>query len=86
LPFEIVYDFNPPIPLDLLPLPVNKMTSLDGQKKGWDGEETPWKCMATHKKEKWAICNHSQEGSQTSHLWTGWLGLGAYVKGKIFKP
>ena len=32
-PFEIVYDFNPLTPLDLLPLPVNKMTSLDGQKK-----------------------------------------------------
>ena len=35
-PFEIVYGFNPltPLtPLDLLPLPVNKMTSLDGQKK-----------------------------------------------------
>jgi hypothetical protein len=31
-PFEIVYGFNPLIPLDLLPLPVNKMTSLDGQK------------------------------------------------------
>ena len=32
-PFEIVYDFNPLTPLDLLPLPVNEMTSLDGQKK-----------------------------------------------------
>ena len=32
-PFEIVYGFNPLTPLDLLPLPVNKMTSLDAQKK-----------------------------------------------------
>ena len=32
-PFEIVYDFNPPTPLDLLPLLVNEQTSLDGQKK-----------------------------------------------------
>ena len=32
-PFEIVYSFNPLTPLDLLPLPVNEMTSLDGQKK-----------------------------------------------------
>ena len=32
-PFEIVYDFNPLTPLDLLPLPVNEKTSLDGQKK-----------------------------------------------------
>ena len=35
-PFEIVYGFSPltPLtPLDLLPLPVNKMTSLDDQKK-----------------------------------------------------
>ena len=32
-PFEIVYGFNPLTPLDLLPLPVNEMTSLDGQKK-----------------------------------------------------
>ena len=33
LPFEIVYGFNPLIPLDLLPLPINEMTSMDGQKK-----------------------------------------------------
>ena len=32
-PFEIVYGFNPLTLLDLLPLPVNEMTSLDGQKK-----------------------------------------------------
>ena len=32
-PFEIVYGFNLLTPLDLLPLLVNKMTSLDGQKK-----------------------------------------------------
>ncbi|RVW51647.1 Transposon Ty3-I Gag-Pol polyprotein [Vitis vinifera] len=32
-PFEIVYGFNPLTPLDLLPLPVNEMTSLDGEKK-----------------------------------------------------
>ena len=30
---EIVYGFNPLTPLDLLPLPVNERTSLDGQKK-----------------------------------------------------
>ncbi|RVX02077.1 Transposon Ty3-G Gag-Pol polyprotein [Vitis vinifera] len=30
---EIVYGFNPLTPLDLLPLPVNEMTSLDGEKK-----------------------------------------------------
>ena len=32
-PSKIVYSFNPLTPLDLLPLPVNEMTSLDGQKK-----------------------------------------------------
>ena len=32
-PFKIVYGFNPLTPLDLLPLPVNERTSLDGQKK-----------------------------------------------------
>ena len=32
-PFEIVYGFNPLTPLDLLPLPFNEMTSLDGEKK-----------------------------------------------------
>ena len=31
--FEIVYDFNPLTPLDLLPLPVNEMTSSNGQMK-----------------------------------------------------
>ena len=30
---EIVFGFNPLTPLDLLPLQVNEMTSLDGQKK-----------------------------------------------------
>ena len=29
----IVYGFNPLTPLDFLPLLVNEMTSLDGQKK-----------------------------------------------------
>jgi hypothetical protein len=29
-PFEIVYDFNPLTPLDLIPLPVDKRVSLDG--------------------------------------------------------
>ena len=32
-PFEIVYDFNPLTPLDLMPLPVDGKSSLDGQKK-----------------------------------------------------
>jgi len=31
--FEIIYGFNPLTPLDLLSLPVNERTSLDGQKK-----------------------------------------------------
>ena len=32
-PFEIVYDFNPFTSLDLIPLPVDGRSSLDGQKK-----------------------------------------------------
>jgi hypothetical protein len=32
-PLEIVYSFNPLTSLDLLPLPVNEKTNLDGQKK-----------------------------------------------------
>jgi hypothetical protein len=32
-PFEIVYDFNPLTPLDLIPLPVDKRVSLDGTQK-----------------------------------------------------
>jgi hypothetical protein len=32
-PFEIVYGFNPLTPLDLIPLPVNEISSLDGKKK-----------------------------------------------------
>ena len=31
--FEIVYAFNPLTPLDLLPLPVSEMTSLNSEKK-----------------------------------------------------
>ena len=30
---DLVYGFNPLTSLDLLPLPVNERTSLDGQKK-----------------------------------------------------
>jgi hypothetical protein len=32
-PFEIVYGFNPLTPLDLIPLSVDEMVSLDGNKK-----------------------------------------------------
>ena len=32
-PFEIVYGFNPLTPLDLIPLPIDGRSSLDGQKK-----------------------------------------------------
>ena len=32
-PFEIVYGFNLLTVLDLMPLPLNEVTSLDGQKK-----------------------------------------------------
>ncbi|KAF7801155.1 Transposon Ty3-I Gag-Pol polyprotein [Senna tora] len=32
-PFEIVYDFNPLTPLDMLPLPSSEQTNLDGKKK-----------------------------------------------------
>lgn len=32
-PFEIVYGFNPLTPLDLVPLPCNERSSLDGKKK-----------------------------------------------------
>jgi len=32
-PFEIVYDFNPLTPLDLIHLLVDEMVSLDGNKK-----------------------------------------------------
>ncbi|KAH0716684.1 hypothetical protein KY285_012715 [Solanum tuberosum] len=32
-PFEVVYGFNPLTPLDLLPLPTNDFTNLDGKKK-----------------------------------------------------
>ncbi|KAH9657953.1 hypothetical protein KPL70_023288 [Citrus sinensis] len=31
-PFEIVYGFNPLTPLDLLPLPIDERTSMDGRK------------------------------------------------------
>ena len=40
-PFEIVYGFNPLTPLDLIPLPVSEISSLDGKKKGRYGEEDP---------------------------------------------
>jgi len=32
-PFELVYGFNPLTPIDLLPLPLHDLISLDGDKK-----------------------------------------------------
>ncbi|RDX65416.1 hypothetical protein CR513_55930, partial [Mucuna pruriens] len=32
-PFEVVYGFNPPTPLDILTLPTNEHTNLDGKQK-----------------------------------------------------
>ena len=32
-PFEIVYGFNPLIPMDLIPFPFEEKVSLDGEKK-----------------------------------------------------
>jgi len=32
-PFEIVYGFNPPTPMNLIPLPFEEKVSLDGEKK-----------------------------------------------------
>jgi hypothetical protein len=32
-PFEIVYSFNPLTPLDMMPLPIDEMSSLNGQRK-----------------------------------------------------
>ena len=32
-PFEIVYGFNPLIPLYLMPLPIDERGNLDGKKK-----------------------------------------------------
>jgi hypothetical protein len=32
-PFEIVYGFNPLTPLNLMPLPIDEMSSLDGHRK-----------------------------------------------------
>ena len=32
-PFEVVYDFNPLTPLDILPFPSNEYANFDGKKK-----------------------------------------------------
>ena len=32
-PFQIVYGFNPLTPLDLIPLPLSEVSSLDGKRK-----------------------------------------------------
>uniref|UniRef100_A0A2N9J0J0 RNA-directed DNA polymerase n=1 Tax=Fagus sylvatica TaxID=28930 RepID=A0A2N9J0J0_FAGSY len=39
-PFEIVYGFNPLTPLDLMPLPIDGRSSLDGQQEGGVGEDS----------------------------------------------
>jgi len=33
LPFEVVYGFNPCVPIDLVPIPIDERTSMDGIKK-----------------------------------------------------
>ena len=32
-PFKIIYGFNPLTPIDLIPLPLNKLVSVDGSSK-----------------------------------------------------
>jgi hypothetical protein len=32
-PFEVVYGFNPCVPIDLVPIPINERTSMDGIRK-----------------------------------------------------
>jgi hypothetical protein len=32
-PFEVVYGFNPCVPINLVPIPIDERTSMDGVKK-----------------------------------------------------
>ena len=32
-PFEIVYSFNPCVPIDIVPIPIHERTSMDGIRK-----------------------------------------------------
>jgi hypothetical protein len=61
-PFEIVYGFNPLTPLDLLPLPVDEKTSLDGQKKAEMVKKLHQNIQQHIKKKNEQYPNHSQQG------------------------
>ena len=60
--FEIVYSFNPLTPLDLLPLPVNEKTSLDGQKKAETVKKLHKSVRQQIEKKNEQKCNQSQQG------------------------
>ena len=51
-PFKIVYGFNHLTPLDLILLPIDKMVSLDGNKKNTRGERLTCKDTTTNRKKK----------------------------------
>ena len=44
-PFEIIYEFNPVTPMDLIPLSFEEMVSLDG-------ETTPWESSTVNREKK----------------------------------
>ena len=71
--------------MDLLSLPINEMTSLDGQKKA-EMVKKFRESVRQHiekKNEQYATKAKANKGRP---LWTGWLGLGAYEKRKISSP
>ena len=67
-PFKIVYGFNPLTPLDLLPLPVNEMTSLDGEKKVEMVKKLHESVRKHIEKKNEQYATKAKQGSSTSPL------------------
>ena len=67
-PFEIIYGFNPLTPLDLLSLPVNEMTSLDGEKKAEMVKKLHESVRQHIEKKNEQYATKNQQGSSKSPL------------------
>jgi len=61
-PFKIVYGFNPLTPLDLIPLSVDEMVSLDGNKKAQVVKDLHAKIQQQIKKKNEQYANKANRG------------------------
>jgi len=61
-PFEVVYDFNPLTPLDILPFPSNEYVNFDGKKKADSIKELHLKVRANIEKKNEQYAKEENKG------------------------